>query len=40
MCEEAALTPDSLVPALIAAILHPFLINEEACFSNLSGFFL
>ena len=27
VCDEAALTPASLVPALIAAILHPFLIN-------------
>ena len=36
--EDAARLPLSELPALIAAILQPFLINEEAWKSNLSGF--
>jgi hypothetical protein len=31
VCEEAALPPAADVPALIAAILQPFYINDEAC---------
>ena len=37
VCEEAARLPLSELPAFIAAILQPFLINEEAWKSNLSG---
>jgi hypothetical protein len=36
--DEAARLPASDDPALMAAILHPFLISDAACFSNISGF--
>ena len=35
--DEAAREPASEEPALTAAILQPFRIKEEACFSNKSG---
>ena len=38
VCDEAALPPASECPDLIAAILQPFFINDEACFNNLKGF--
>ena len=37
VCEDAARLPLSLLPDLIAAILHPFFINEEAWNNSLSG---
>jgi len=40
VCDEAALFPASELPAFIAAILQPFLINEVVCFKNLEGFFI
>ena len=40
VCEEAARLPLSELPAFIAAILQPFLINEEAWKSNLSGLWI
>ena len=38
--EDAARLPLSELPALIAAILHPFLIKDEAWNNNLSGFWI
>ena len=40
VCEEAARLPLSELPALIAAILQPFLIKEEAWNNSLSGFLI
>ena len=37
VCEDAAREPASELPDLIAAILHPLRIKEEACFNNISG---
>lgn len=37
VCELAARLPLSLLPALIAAILHPFLMSEEAWNNRRSG---
>lgn len=40
VCEDAARLPLSELPALIAAILHPFRINEEAWNNSRSGFLM
>jgi hypothetical protein len=36
--DDAARLPASVVPAFMAAILHPLRINEEAWCKSLSGF--
>jgi len=38
VCDVAALEPASELPALMAAILQPFLISDEACLRSFSGF--
>ncbi len=37
VCDDAALDPASDEPALIAAILHPFLMSDDECLRNRCG---
>ena len=40
VCEEAARLPESVLPAFMAAMRHPFLMRDEAWYNNLSGFLI
>ena len=37
VCDEAALLPADEYPDFMAAILHPLLIKDDACFKNFRG---